>query len=44
MCNTKQELKQVETAKGLAKLFSVDVCIKIFGVTIWEYHYPPKNL
>lgn len=34
--------QKVSEAKGLAKWFSVDVTIKIFGVTIWEYHFPPK--
>lgn len=33
----------VNNAKGLAKWFSVSVTIKIFGVTIWEYHFPPKS-
>lgn len=43
MCSTKQELKNVEKAKGLAKFFAVDIAIKIFGVVIWEYHFPPQN-
>ena len=33
----------VNDAKGLAKWFAVDITIKVFGVTIWEYHFPPKN-
>lgn len=38
-----EEKQVVNTAKGLAKFLSVDVKIKIFGVTIWEYHFPPKS-
>lgn len=30
-------------AKRLAKWFSVDVTIKIFGHVIWEYHFPPQE-
>lgn len=30
-------------AKRLAKWFSVDVTIKIFGHIIWEYHFPPQE-
>ena len=44
--NAMSEIKKDEaiaSAKGLAKWFSLDVTIKIFGVTIWEYHFPPKN-
>lgn len=33
----------VNDAKGLAKFFAVDIVIKIFGVTVWEYHFPPKS-
>lgn len=43
MCSTKQELKKVEEAKGLAKFFAVDIVIKVFGVVIWEYHFPPHS-
>lgn len=32
----------VNDAKGLAKWFSLDVTIKVLGVTIWEFHFPPK--
>lgn len=28
-------------ASRLAKWFSIDLTIKIFGVTILEWHYPP---
>lgn len=35
--------EKINEARGLAKWFSVDITIKIFGVTIWEYHFPPKN-
>lgn len=38
---SKNEL--VNDAKGLAKWFAVDISIKIFGITIWEYHFPPKK-
>lgn len=43
MCSTKQEFKKVEEAKGLAKFFAVDIVIKVFGVVIWEYHFPPQS-
>lgn len=33
----------VASAKGLAKFFAIDITIKIFGQTIWEYHFPPKS-
>ena len=39
----KERVEKVDQAKGLARWFSVDVKIAIFGVTIWEYHFPPKN-
>ena len=40
-----EEKKQalIADAEGLAKWFSVDIRIKIFGRTIWEYHFPPRN-
>ena len=37
-----EEKEVVNTAKGLAKFLAVEVKIKIFGVTILEYHFPPK--
>lgn len=40
----KFEAKKVSQARGLAKFLSVDICIKIFGVVIWEYHFPPKEV
>lgn len=33
----------VSEAKGLAKFFECDVVIRLFGVVIWEWHFPPKN-
>ena len=38
----KSKQRLVDDAKGLAKWFAVDIVIKIFGLTIWEYHFPPK--
>lgn len=38
-----QKQRLVDDAKGLAKWFAVDIVIKIFGVTIWEFHFPPKE-
>ena len=32
----------VNQAKGLAKWLSIDLEIKIFGVSILKYHFPPK--
>lgn len=43
MCKSMNEFKQVEQARGLAKFFEVDIEIKIFGVTVWKYHFPPSN-
>lgn len=40
--NEEQKQCLVDDAKGLAKWFAVDIIIKIFGFTIWEYHFPPK--
>lgn len=43
---TKQERKEanaISQAKGLAKWLEVDFQIKIFGFTILEYHFPPKE-
>lgn len=42
--DVKQKQCLVDDAKGLAKWFAVDIVIKIFGVTIWEYHFPPKKV
>lgn len=39
--NNKNEV--VNQAKGLAKLLSIDISIKIFGIEILSYHFPPKN-
>lgn len=39
---SRADVRTINQAKGLAKFLSVDICIKIFGVTIWEYHFPPK--
>ena len=33
----------ITSAKSVAPFFSVDIKIKIFGVTIWEIHFPPKK-
>mgnify|MGYP006988871110 FL=1 len=38
-----RKTEAVASAKGLAKWFSVDIEIKIFGVSIWSYHFPPKT-
>lgn len=39
-----QSIKELTMqAKGLAKFFEVDICIKIFGFKILEYHFPPKE-
>ena len=40
----KSQNEIVKDAKGLAKWFSVDIVIKVFGVVIWEYHFPPKEI
>lgn len=33
----------ISDARGLAKWFSVDITIKIFGQTIFSWHYPPEK-
>lgn len=33
----------LNVARGLARMFSVDVTIKMFGHVVWEYHFPPKT-
>lgn len=33
----------VKSGKLLSKLFEIDLTIKICGVTIFSYHYPPKT-
>ena len=40
--STAQKGEMLSNARGLSKFFAVDIVIKIFGVTIWEYHFPPK--
>lgn len=40
---SRSDVRIVNQAKGLAKFLAVDITIKIFGVTIWEYHFPPKS-
>lgn len=40
---SRADVRTINQAKGLAKFLAVDICIKIFGVTIWEYHFPPKT-
>lgn len=32
----------IRQVKGLAKYFEVDITIKLFGVVIYEFHFPPK--
>lgn len=38
-----EQRKVVNEAKGLAKWLSVDFTIKIFGVTLIEFHFPPQS-
>lgn len=38
-----QKNEAVASAKGLARLLSIDLSIKIFGVEILSYHFPPKT-
>ena len=38
-----EKQEYVSNARGLAKYFELDVKLKLFGVVIWEYHFPPKN-
>lgn len=38
-----QKSNLIEEARGLAKWLSVDFSIKVFGVTIIEWHFPPKS-
>ena len=34
---------RINIAKSLSKYFAIDLVIKVFGVTICEYHFPPKS-
>lgn len=43
MPDNQKQKELVTEARGLARWFSIDIKIKIFGVTIWEYHFPPQN-
>ena len=40
---TKKDLKLVNEARGLAKFLSIDFTVKIFGIEIISYHFPPQN-
>lgn len=33
----------VTRAKKLSKWFELDIVIKIFGVVIFQWHYPPEE-
>lgn len=37
-----EKTNAVDSARGLAKWFSVHVEIKIFGHVVWSYTYPPQ--
>lgn len=41
--DNQKKIEIVSEAKGLSKWFAVDVVIKIFNFTIWEFHFPPKT-
>lgn len=29
--------------KSFANWFELDICIKLFGVVVFKYHYPPSK-
>ena len=40
---SRKDLKTINAAKGLAKWLSIDISIKIFGIELIAYHWPPKT-
>lgn len=40
---TKKDLRKVNTARGLAKWLSIDITISIFGVVVFQWHFPPQD-
>lgn len=43
MENEMSLVEKTKVAKGFASWISIDLTIKIFGVTILEWHYPPLS-
>lgn len=37
------EASKLYASKKLAKLFEVDVTIRLFGQVVYTWHFPPKN-
>lgn len=38
-----KEKEMVLRAKKLSKWFEIDLTIKIFGVVVFQWHYPPQE-
>lgn len=34
---------KIEAGKSLARFFEMDISIKIFGVEIFHWHFPPES-
>ena len=43
MLNDSQKIEKISEAKGLAKWFSVEITLKIFGQVIWHWVFPPQD-
>lgn len=41
--STMKKTSKIYAASRLAKFFSIDLTIKIFGYPIIEWHYPPQG-
>lgn len=40
---SKKKIDIANSVRSLRKWFSIDITIKLFGVTIVHWHYPPEN-
>lgn len=42
-CLTAEKAKEVTLLQSLSKHFEIDLTIKVFGISIIKFHWPPKN-
>ena len=43
MLTDEQKNDAVQSAKGIAKWFSLDITIRVFDHVIWSWHFPPST-